>query len=348
MRIVTAIAFCLSALSLKSQDIHFSQFYMAPTQMNPALTGFFNGTIRAGINYRDQWKSANAGYTTSAFSFDAGFFKKKWKSFHLGAGLFVITDKAGDLDWRTNAIHASLSGVFLIDQQNKLAIGFQGGGVQNSIQPQNARWDNQFNGQVYDPNLPSYQNITSNTINYADFSTGISWNFGTETATVSSREGFHINTGIAYHHLSQPDKTVLNQPHKLYSKVILHVETRHLVKNTNFSIIPSMQYITQGPSYELNTGTYIRFVVKDESKYTGFFKEAALSVGTFYRHKDAIIPAVLLEYANYAIGITYDTNVSSLKTATEMRGGLEIALRYINPSPFRKQSAPKSKSTRFL
>jgi len=35
------------------------------------------------------------------------------------------------------------------------------------------------------------------------------------------------------------------------------------------------------------------------------------------------------------MGISYDVNVSSLKTASNGQGGIELSLRYMSPNPFR-------------
>src|SRR5438552_1504965 len=39
--VIAQIIFCLATAT--GQDVHFSQFYASPLQINPAQTGFFNG-----------------------------------------------------------------------------------------------------------------------------------------------------------------------------------------------------------------------------------------------------------------------------------------------------------------
>ena len=43
--------------TVEAQDIHFSQFYMSPLNLNPALTGIMNCNMRVSSNYRNQWSS---------------------------------------------------------------------------------------------------------------------------------------------------------------------------------------------------------------------------------------------------------------------------------------------------
>jgi hypothetical protein len=61
---------CLGFLfgPLQAQDPVFTQFYAAPVQLNPALTG---STLapRIALNYRNQWPALNA-YVTYAASYE--------------------------------------------------------------------------------------------------------------------------------------------------------------------------------------------------------------------------------------------------------------------------------------
>ena len=69
-----------------------------------------------------------------------------------------------------------------------------------------------------------------------------------------------------------------------------------------------------------------------------------LYLGTWYRFGDALIPYIGLEFGELQIGATYDVNISSLKPASNMRGGAEFSLIYIrqhrDPSA-KKLNCPK-------
>jgi type IX secretion system PorP/SprF family membrane protein len=54
-----------------------------------------------------------------------------------------------------------------------------------------------------------------------------------------------------------------------------------------------------------------------------------LYLGSWYRFGDALIPYVGLEFGDFHLGATYDVNISSLKPASNMRGGAEISLIYV-------------------
>ena len=61
----------IGSFSLSAQDIHFSQFYSSPLNLNPALTGVMNSSVRLVGNYRNQWASVlkNNAFSTYSVSY---------------------------------------------------------------------------------------------------------------------------------------------------------------------------------------------------------------------------------------------------------------------------------------
>jgi hypothetical protein len=53
-------------------------------------------------------------------------------------------------------------------------------------------------------------------------------------------------------------------------------------------------------------------------------------LGSWYRLKDAVNPYVGMEINGFTVGLTYDMNVSTLKPASNYRGGMEISVIYIH------------------
>ena len=79
-------------------------------------------------------------------------------------------------------------------------------------------------------------------------------------------------------------------------------------------------------------GAYMLNLNQDETNPTNLY------LGSWFRFGDAIIPYVGLEFGEFHLGATYDVNVSSLKPASNMRGGAELSLIYI-----KKPSDPDAK-----
>jgi len=260
----------------------------------------------------------------------------------LGAGIVCYRDVAGDLKMGTTQISLSLSGIVIISEKQYLSGGVQGGYVQKSISAAAMQWENQYDASIgaYNAGLQSNDIATVPPNSYSNFSTGLSWNYSSAQSTLASNDQLKINLGFAAQNINKPKQnfTSFGNLDELYSKFNFHGSALIEIKNTDLAFAPNFLFSKQGPSFELNMGTLLRWTIRDESRYTGAFKGTAFSAGIQYRLKDAIVPVILLEYANYAIGISYDVNVSRLTTATQGKGGFEISLRFLNPNPFRSAS----------
>ncbi|HIA36459.1 MAG TPA: type IX secretion system membrane protein PorP/SprF [Flavobacteriales bacterium] len=323
-----------------AQDIHLSQFYQTPLLVNPALTGMFNGDHRVFINYKDQWGSIGEPYKTSLLSYDLMVGKKKRKTSYLGLGLSVFNDKAGEFEMGITQVNLSVSGIVIINGNQVLSAGMQGGFAQRSINTENLRWGNQFNGKNYNPAINSGESFEPSS--YGDISAGLSWSYGVKKTNMSSNDQFKVNAGIALLHINKPKQSFYADGNEtLYSKLVVHGGSYIGIKRTSMALVPGALILLQGPTREVNVGAMLRYTLKEESKYTGLLKETAVYFGGYYRVGDAFIPSFMFEMANFTLGLSYDVNISSLKTASNGQGGLELSFRYMSPNPFRSGKGTK-------
>jgi hypothetical protein len=72
-----------------------------------------------------------------------------------------------------------------------------------------------------------------------------------------------------------------------------------------------------------------RYMLKEDSRITGYIQGSALSLGAYYRNKDAFILQALLEFGPYALGVSYDATTSDLRTASNGFGSFEVSLRWV-------------------
>ena len=82
-------------------------------------------------------------------------------------------------------------------------------------------------------------------------------------------------------------------------------------------------YSQQGPNTEIIGGMLYSYKLDDPADPKYIFH-----AGAFVRWKDAIIPVVKIEFKPVAIAVSYDVNISQLKTASSGRGGMELSLSY--------------------
>src|SRR5215831_5877985 len=106
--IVFMVIFTLSEF-VAAQDTHFSQFYQTPLLINPARAGFFNGSYRLQGVYRSQWKEITMPFKSITGSADLSLSTGKDKNNIVGVGITSFADKAGDADYTTNEIGATVA-----------------------------------------------------------------------------------------------------------------------------------------------------------------------------------------------------------------------------------------------
>ena len=334
--------FCsVFSVSSFSQDIHFSQYNLTPLVINPAQAGAYKN-IQLIANYKSQWTSIDPGaYKTIMLSCDGRFMQKKWGGSWLGLGTNIYSDKAGDGKMGTLQASFNFGYHTTLNKQNTLGGALMAGFTQRSIDYSKLTWDEQYqNGTYTVANLTGEEALQGNNkFGYPDVGVGILHQFQKGKIYSSANDQFIVHTGLALFHLNKPKYSFYGTDEKLYTKIIAHTEILIGIKNTNFSLVPGTLYMQQGPSTELLPGMYFRYMLREESKFTGYIKGAALLIGTHLRTKDAFIPSIQLEVAEYSLGVSYDMNISGLKTATSGKGGIEISLRYNQPNTFRYKSA---------
>lgn len=332
--------FCsLFALSAFGQDIHFSQFNLTPLLVNPAHTGAYK-SLDVIASYKSQWSSISPNaYKTAMLAFDQRFMQKKWRTSWLAAGGTLFNDKAGDGNMKTIQGNISLAYHTQLSDKHTLGGALLAGFAQKSIDFSRLTWDEQYSNGVFDPNAQSNEPGGATKISYPDFGLGILYQYNKGQLYSTANDMIIVHAGLAITHLNRPNSSYYNANEKLYMKITGHADAIIGVKGTNFAFVPGVLYMSQGPATEILPGCFFRYMLREESKFTGYIKGASIMLGTHMRIKDAFIPAIQIEMAEYTLGLSYDLNISGLKSATSGKGGFEISLRYSNPNPFLYKSA---------
>ena len=306
------------AIFVDGQDFHYSQYFTAPTYLNPSLAGSFKGKLRIVSNYKSQWNSVSSQpYNTMSASADGSVLKEK-----LGLGISVFNDVAGKSKMGLTSFALTASSKVNVTENSSLGFGIMAGFCQRKINYNNLNWQNQWDGQSFNSTLPSGETNVATNYNYLDLSAGISFH----TLLLGKTKW---NSGISAFHVNRPHNSFYSSNDLLSMKFVAHTDLVIPSKSENIFVLPSIVYFRQGSSEELNAGLTIKRVLGISSRYTGANVSSALLLGTYYRHKDAVIAYVGFEYKNYlSIGMSYDINLSKLSKASQARGGIEISIGY--------------------
>ena len=305
---------------LWAQDYHFSQFWAAPMNINPAFAGVNNGDLRVISNYRTQWAAISPQpYKTIGASLEMMIPPRRSAKDFWGIGFNFNNDKAGVGNLKTTQGNFTLSySKPLSRNTNLISLGVQLGGGSRSIDFSGFSWDAQYNGVEYDPALPSKEpGLSQPNVSYIDVSTGMLWSY-------CPSKNFRMNSGVSLYHINRPELSFTGQKDAQSMRITYHGSAQ--IISNNRSIIPSVLYMQQGPQRLLNAGIGMRYRLQDRSKFTGYESETAIYGGVFYRLKDAAYVVMRIDYGDFGFGVSYDLNVSNLTVASNGRGGMELML----------------------
>ena len=333
MKKIFSTAFLTGLISVSfGQDIHFSQMIYSPLTLNPALAGA-NHDMQAIINYKSQWQTVASPYKTMAASFDMRMRKLKMKKGFWAAGINFFNDQAGDAKLNTTNVNLSVAYHVFLTGHSTLGGALITGGGQKSIKPGDLTWGNQFDGVNYNSALPTGENFANSNFSFFDIGAGLVYTYKKSERYMTGNDQRTINAGAAIYHVNRPNNSFINDE-KLQMRGTGFVTATIGLGNSHLSVVPALYYNRQGTNQEILAGSYLKKVFSEESHYTNLMHASAVSLGVFYRNKDAVIVKGMFEKGNYSAGIAYDVNVSSLSEVSKRRGGFEIFIRFTTPSPF--------------
>jgi type IX secretion system PorP/SprF family membrane protein len=322
------------ASAVKAQDPNFSQFFASPLTLNPALTGKFNGQVRAAGNYRNQWPTINNAFTTYTVSADFGILKNNIPEIdQFGIGIMGFSDQSGNGILKNNYLSLSTAYHKGLDENgfNQLGLGFQTSFVNKRLDITNLKFEDQLTSLGFTGVTSEVFSANQINVKYLDVNAGILFN-----GTSNGDNNYYA--GVSMYHINRPKETFNGGQFYLPARVTFQAG----------GMLPVGQYdgihFSANHSRQANAtntvvgGAYMLNMNQDNGNPTNIY------LGSWFRFGDAVIPYVGLEFGEFHIGATYDVNLSSLKPASNMRGGAEISLIYVKQprDPYAKKlNCPK-------
>jgi len=314
MRFKLVIIFFIVTSALFAQDMHYSQFFFASANYNPAHIGDFDGDYRFVGNERRQWSSVTIPYQTFAGSFDAhDFLKVKG----LGTMLSFQNDNTGDSHFTTTIFNLGASYKINLDSRNNIVAGMQAGMSNKQFSTQDLKYDNQFNGFYYDPSIASNETYNKLSTNYFNLNAGLKWNFIVNEKT-------NLFLGASVYNITQPNESFYNNVNvRLDRRYNFELGAEYRVA-AKWSVLPKILMSFQGQYSEYLIGAMVKYDFIDEP-----FNQWKLLTGVWGRTSDAGNLFAGLMYNNWTFGMSYDINLSNLLPASQYQGGLEVSVIYI-------------------
>ena len=318
--------FFLTVYPMFSQHYQFSQFYSAPTYLNPAFTGA-GACSRFSLNYRKQWSGIPGAFTSYQASFDHYFARIK-----SGFGVQFFSDKAGPSYLSTNAVNVLYAYETKITKKIMGRAGLSAGLVQRKADYNGFTFADQISrgGSV-----STVEGLNTEGTKYFDAGAG---------ALVYSSAAW---VGLSAAHINRPDQSLLFAESTLPVEWKFHGGYRYVIREKESSnrTIPISNFVTGAFNYKHQNN----FNQLDLGVY---YAQNAIVLGIWYRgipvfkpvagyaNNDAVVFLMGLNIERLKIGYSYDLTLSKLTNLTS-KGTHEISLSYQFCKPKRLSASKK-------
>ena len=305
----------LTPLLAWGQDIHFSQFGAAPLNYNPALTGDFDGDYRFIGNYRTQWSAVTVPYLSYGLSADAS---SPLSLNGVGAGVSFLYDKTGDSQFSTLILNlATAYTKYVGDSTHAVSFGGNFGFTNRTIDYSALQFGNQYNGFFFDGTINPNEAFTRDSRFYANVNLGTSYTFKKEDRK-------RIRAGVSLFNLTGPQQSFFDAAGiALDRRFNLHADAQWKL-NDKFDVLPGLLWSQQGPFREIVAGSSAKYILINQGPVY-----RAVYAGIWGRSRDAAFISGGMDYDNWRVGLSYDLNLSTLRPASNNRGGFEVSVIYI-------------------
>lgn len=302
-------------------DPHFSQTYVYPQSLNPALTGIMDGDYRVAAIRRSQWTGIDNGFTTIGV---AGEYATD-KNINFGIGLFQQAAGNGGYKYFTPYASIAYTGIkFGKGGDQHISIGINAGAIDRRFDPSKFKTANQWTGTGVDPNVPA--EVLANPSQTA-FDIGA----GALYFDATPNKKANIFAGFSAGHLTQPpDKFVTYSSSKVPIKYIVHGGVK-LNLSPTFSLTPNVLYMKQGTAEEKMIGAYAQLKAGEGFDFL---------CGANYRFNDAFVPFAGFFYKSFVLGLSYDVNSSDLGKIAGTTNAFEVSLSFTGKRKRKAEEQP--------
>ena len=331
------------------QQGHFTDFRMAPSAINPGLTGAFKGTYRINGLYRGQWgnfgdsKAAKTIVASAEFNVKGGLLlENDW----ISAGLSFYNDQAGTANRKYNSTGFSVGYHIGLDDDytNVFSVGLNYsslgstvsnyrllGDITNSTSQPNFS-SGQFEGEC---NLPGCDTQNQGPSKGSDISLGVTY----KTEVNSNIVRF----GLALNHLNAPETTIAvakgggrdstvipgptTDPNRTLDafrrNLVFHAEASTLI-SPKVRLNPAFLFMTSGGTTEIQVQSTMEYLVNAKEQFS-------LIGGIGFRPLPSFDAGYLIggiRMKDLTVRLSYDITLSSL---ARLGGGngFEMSVGYI-------------------
>jgi type IX secretion system PorP/SprF family membrane protein len=317
-RILILGIFIFSLFKINAQDLHYSQFYNSPQNINPALTGVFKGDHRFTLSMRDQWRFVPVPWFTLSGSYDRQYYFSNSDKHFLGLGAFFNHDRQGDSRLNLSSLNVSGSYHRILTPNHIVSGGLVLGFASRGFNSTTLTWDKQWDGDIFDGTLPSGESFSDlERINFLESGVGFNYRYQKDSRT-------HVDAGISALHLIKPKQSFYGASTVKLPQRITFSAVGNIKIFNSFDIQLHALHQIQGEYDETIFGGLGKIYLSQKRG-----KEVQVHVGLGYRTAQSFIPTMAVQFNNIYASLSYDVDTNEFNDIlSSNRGGPEIHVRY--------------------
>ena len=310
--IINIVLLFLITAKVVAQDPHFSQFFMAPQFINPALVGNHSGDWQLMSNIRQQWGNAGTPFNTQTFAGDMKLLGKGENENTLAGGFAFMSDQSMNGAFKSIYATGSLAYQMQVSEKSRLGIGFQGNYANRRIDYDRLVFGEQFTSGGFDVTLPTGEIAIASMKPYFSVGAGLLYNY--------KKENFNLDFGMAAFHLNRPKQSFLLDGNELLP--IRYVAHLNMEFKLSDGLVLDFNNIFQQqakPAYFATGGA----LGKDISSGDGV---SVFYAGGWFREGDSFYPYLGWLKGNVQVGLTYDVTHSKQNQGPSVPRSFELSI----------------------
>lgn len=312
MKKLSIIILCLALFdSAKSQDFIFSQYYASQPYLNPAMTGFFDGSYRVNLHFRNQWAGIGGGINSFGVNGDMKLGENDPEKDYVALGFCAYRDqifnRVSYMTGRFNFAYTKRLGYG--DLMHYLSFGANVGMDNKSV---NTNFIYVDPAQV---EIPQRSNIFIP-------NAGLGLNYQIVFPSFAN-----VFMGGSVDHLVTDKVSIFNSDIRTEKRITMYSSARLKVTDKLF-LLPTIMAAKQGSAQQINFGVAAQMLMRNYYDTKG-----NIQVGVYSRlandSYDAIVGMFRYENKGLQLGISYDHNLNELNQATGGYGAMELTIGFI-------------------
>lgn len=301
----------LTGLGAMAQtDPHFSQTFIQPMTLNPALTGAIDGDYRVSAIWRSQYSNLlqtmglSGEMTTN-------------KNVNLGVNLLnqSTNDKAYSF---TNAyLTMAYTGVrFGKDAMHYLTMALQGGILNRRFDISRMQFGDQWKSGIgYDPSTASNESWRTQNASALDMGAGLLY------YDASPNKRVNLYAGFSAFHINKPKSPYITSDNGEVVPIRYNIHGgARIVVNEQIQVVPNFFYQRQKDAYETLVGIYGQLNAGLKTD---------LVLGANWRVDEAVVPFAGVYYNDFTFGFSYDVPFTPSTLMMSRGNSIEMSLSMV-------------------